>query len=250
MMTEEQIKAFREEGFIVWEDCLDREALEDVRRKVDRFDAETEARLREVGRDGISRVGEIAFTAHLAERDPSVAAFVTAPPFPDIVSALIGPDVSLYWDQAVYKRPETPRDFPWHQDNGYTPIEPAEYVTCWIPLEDVRVDMGPVWVRPQSHRLGPQPHQDTPLGRQCYFGDDPGIAVPVTVGSMIVFSSLLMHRSSPNMSRNTRKAYIVQYCDAHARHGATGERFERPVVVRGGTPQTLPGAGEARRLDP
>lgn len=238
-MTEEQMAAFREDGFFVWEDCLDLDTIQEVRRRIDRFDAENERRLQRVGRDGISRAGEIAFIAHLAERDPVLAEFVVAPLFPEIVSTLIGPDVALYWDQAVYKRAETPRDFPWHQDNGYTPIVPAEYVTCWIPLEDVSLAMGPVWVRPRSHHQGPQPHRETPLGQQCYFGDDAGVPVPVRAGSMIVFSSLLMHRSSPNRTKRTRKAYIVQYCDAGARHGETGEPFSRPVLLHRGQPRRI-----------
>ena len=42
---------------------------------------------------------------------------------------LLGPDVRLYWDQAVYKKPETPREFPWHQDTGYVFTEPQDYLT-------------------------------------------------------------------------------------------------------------------------
>ena len=49
---------------------------------------------------------------------------------------LIGGDVRLYWDQAVYKKGDTQEDFPWHQDNGYTFVNPQAYLTCWIPLTD------------------------------------------------------------------------------------------------------------------
>jgi len=34
-------------------------------------------------------------------------------------------------DQAVYKKPAIPR-IPVHQDNGYTYIEPQQYLTCWL----------------------------------------------------------------------------------------------------------------------
>ena len=42
----------------------------------------------------------------------------------------------LYWDQAVYKKPDTAASFPWHQDNGYAYVEPQQYLTCWIALTD------------------------------------------------------------------------------------------------------------------
>ncbi|MEZ5248214.1 MAG: hypothetical protein R2713_03060 [Ilumatobacteraceae bacterium] len=45
--------------------------------------------------------------------------FASRPEFADLCHDLVGPDVRLYWDQAVYKKPEKPRRFPWHQDNGY-----------------------------------------------------------------------------------------------------------------------------------
>jgi ectoine hydroxylase-related dioxygenase (phytanoyl-CoA dioxygenase family) len=48
---------------------------------------------------------------------------------------LLGPDVRLYWDQAVAKPPGATSDTPWHQDNGYGAVEPAEYVTTTLALD-------------------------------------------------------------------------------------------------------------------
>lgn len=238
-MTPEQLNGFREEGFFVWQDCLSSSDVDAARVACDEWDADHEKSLASSIQEGISRVGEIAFTAHLAEKTPTLSRLITLPPFVDIVTTLIGDDVSLYWDQSVYKRPETAREFPWHQDNGYTPIIPDEYVTCWIPLEDVTLDMGPVWVLPKSHTKGPVEHRQTPWGQQCYFGPESGQPVPVQKGSMIVFSSLLFHRSSANVSTKTRRAYIVQYCSAQARHKDTQEPFNRPVVISKGVAVSL-----------
>ena len=67
---------------------------------------------------------------------------------------LIGPDVRLYWDQAVYKKPGTESPFPWHQDNGYAFVEPQQYLTCWVALTDATEDNGCPWVVPGLHRRG------------------------------------------------------------------------------------------------
>ena len=48
----------------------------------------------------------------------------------------------MYWDQEVYKKPEKPRRVPWHQDNGYTYIEPQQYLTIWLALTDATEEMG------------------------------------------------------------------------------------------------------------
>ena len=47
---------------------------------------------------------------------------------------------------------------PWHQDNGYTPVEPEEYVTCTVALDPTTRENGCLWIQPGSHRRGPTPH--------------------------------------------------------------------------------------------
>jgi ectoine hydroxylase-related dioxygenase (phytanoyl-CoA dioxygenase family) len=66
--------------------------------------------------------------------------------------------VHLYWDQAVYKKPEKPHRVPWHQDNGHTYCEPQQYLTCWVALVDATVDNGCPWVLPRGHRAGALRH--------------------------------------------------------------------------------------------
>jgi hypothetical protein len=58
-------------------------------------------------------------------------------------SSQYGPDVRLYWDQAVYKKPRTEAPFPWHQDKGYTFVEPQQYLTRWVALTDADLKTGP-----------------------------------------------------------------------------------------------------------
>ncbi|MBW2373758.1 MAG: phytanoyl-CoA dioxygenase family protein [Deltaproteobacteria bacterium] len=76
------------------------------------------------------------------------AGVLYAPPVSELGHDLIGPDVRLYWEQAVYKYPERPRRFRWHQDNGCTYVKPQQYVTCWVALSDAMRDSGCPWGRP------------------------------------------------------------------------------------------------------
>ena len=62
-----------------------------------------------------------------------------------------------------------------HQDNGYVAIEPEHYLTCWLALNDATLENGCIWARPRSHLGSVVEHKPTPIGLQCYFGDDPGI---------------------------------------------------------------------------
>ena len=130
----------------------------------------------------------------------------------DLCADLIGPDVNLYWDQGVYKQPEKPRRFPWHQDNGYTFIEPQQYLTVWLALTDATVDNGCPWVVPGLHRHGTLLHRYVdPLGWECLSEPEDAVAAPVRAGGAVVFSSLTPHLTGPNTTDEARKAYILQY---------------------------------------
>ena len=72
---------------------------------------------------------------------------------------LVGPDVRLYWDQSVYKQPDGAEPVLWHQDNGYTYVEPQAYLTCWIAITDATPENGCVSVMPGVHRDGTLAHR-------------------------------------------------------------------------------------------
>jgi ectoine hydroxylase-related dioxygenase (phytanoyl-CoA dioxygenase family) len=43
----------------------------------------------------------------------------------------------------------------------------------------------------------------------CYFGS--GIPMTAPAGSMVVFSSVVIHRSGPNRTDRNRRVYLAQY---------------------------------------
>ncbi len=115
----------------------------------------------------------------------------------------------------MYKKPEKPRRFPWHQDNGYTFIEPQQYLTIWVALTDATVDNGCPRVAPGVHKLWTLAHRYVdPLGFECFDEPPSKVAAPVRAGGAVVFSSLTPHLTGPNTTDATRKAYILQYSHA------------------------------------
>jgi phytanoyl-CoA hydroxylase len=220
-LTAAQVAQFDELGFIVVEDAVEPATLARVTAEIDQFEAELEAALRTAadGRAFIAEADAITFTTHLVARSDEIRALATSDVFVDLSADLIGPDVNMYWDQAVYKKPEKPRRFPWHQDNGYTFIEPQQYLTCWLALTDATEQNGCPCVAPGVHRVGTLTHSYVdPLGFECFA--DPPIAArpaPVRAGSALVFSSLTPHMTGPNLTDAVRKAYILQYAPEGAR---------------------------------
>ena len=158
-LTPEQVEQFDEEGFVVVPDLIDADTLAEVRDDLDRLEAEVDAFLqtREDGRFSITETGALTIAIHAVTRSEKAKALSAHPAILGLCADLIGPDVRLYWDQAVYKKTEKPRRVPWHQDNGYTYVEPQEYLTVWLALTDATEENGCPEVAPGCHRHGTLP---------------------------------------------------------------------------------------------
>jgi phytanoyl-CoA hydroxylase len=211
-LTAAQLAAFDADGYVKLEGVFSAAEIAAVTAAIDPLEAEAEARLRAAGgRISISDADTITFTAHIARQSAVLRNFAAHPAILDICHDLVGDDVRLYWDQSVYKKSQKPQEFPWHQDNGYTFVEPQQYLTLWLPLVDVDEENGCPWIAPGLHRLGTLEHWATPIGLKCLEAAPDAVPVPARAGDAIVFSSLTPHRTGPNLRGAVRKAYILQY---------------------------------------
>ncbi len=213
IVTPEQARQYDEQGFFVLEDAIDAATLRELDLEIAPFDREVLEFLERQpeGRFSIAGVDTVSIAVHLVKRSHRLRDFCAGPLFADLCNDLIGPTARLYWDQAVYKQPHGAEPVLWHQDNGYTYVEPQAYLTCWVALTDATLDNGCVWVVPQLHRHGTLAHRNTPIGFQCLEDPDGAVPVPVRAGSIVVFTSLTPHATGLNATDDVRKAYIVQY---------------------------------------
>ncbi len=252
-LSADEAASFSAEGFVVLRGVLDPGLIATVRSIADELEKEREAELEaKGGREGISQQNAITFSSHLVAKSSALRDFVRNPVYSELCSDLIGPDVNLYWDQAVYKKPENPRRFPWHQDNGYTFVLPQQYLTCWTPLTTATIDNGCPQIVPGLHKFGTLEHTYIdPLGWECFNNPPVGpVSAEVEPGDIAVFSSLAPHLTGPNVTGNTRKSYIVQFAPAGAQvllgnsaeGPPTGRRLceggSQFAILRGGAPVT------------
>ncbi|MGH9186131.1 MAG: phytanoyl-CoA dioxygenase family protein [Acidimicrobiales bacterium] len=215
------LDAFRSDGFFVAEHLFNADECDDVV-------AHVEAAAFELAL-GEAHDGPLSYRPMMHLASPALTAVAAHSRWAPIVLPLLGTgDARLYWEQAVAKPPQSRTELPWHQDNGYTPLIPEEYVTCWLALDAAHVVNGCLWVIPGSHRHGTRRHRDGPgpfrIGHDGPAAD--GIPVPVRRGSVLVFSSLLLHRSGPNVTERPRRAWIIQYCGASARSALSGRLLD------------------------
>lgn len=217
-ITEAQARDYDERGFFVLPDAFTPDEVSEIRTEIDGYEEQATEWLREQGGSVmIADADAITFTVHLVKRSELLRRICSTGVLAELASDLLGPDVNLYWDQAVYKKPERPRRFPWHQDNGYAFLDPQQYLTCWIALTDATLRNGCPQVAPGLHRMGTLAHRYVdPLGFECLSDPADVVVAEVPAGGVVVFSSLTPHLTGPNTTGDVRKAYIVQYAPAGA----------------------------------
>jgi ectoine hydroxylase-related dioxygenase (phytanoyl-CoA dioxygenase family) len=244
----DQKARFAAEGYAVFEHALDGETLAMLREQCDRFVAREDARMDAAGVDtiGISHRGRRYFANECQRAQPALRAMLFSQTMADVCRATLGEDAYFFFDQFVVKGPEGGLPFSWHQDSGYVignggPPGHKPYLTCWCPLDDATAQNGTVRVLPFSKipaaSRGPLPHARQP-GTNDLVGwtDDSGaITVEVPAGSIVAFSSLLLHATGANQTSRLRRVYLAQYTpepmldleSAHLRRNAI------PLVRRG-----------------
>jgi phytanoyl-CoA hydroxylase len=232
LLSSEQRDRFDESGWLVVPDVIGGADLEQLVAELDDLQAEVDERLarRQDERILISERGAITFAVHPVLRSDAARRLARHPVLLGLAADLLGPDVNFYWDQAVYKRPEKPRRFPWHQDSGYAFVEPQHYLTCWLALTDATVHNGCPWVLPGGHRSGTLLHTWVdPLGLECFDGATGAVPAEAAAGGAVVFSSLTPHYTGPNTTAAVRKAYIAQYAPVGIRILAGDPMAGEPV---------------------
>jgi len=223
-ITRDDAEHYDAHGFLIVEDALPPVRVAEFLAHLDPLEARVDSFLRAQPdqRAFIADARAITFTVNPAGRDAKLRALISASPFRELAHDLLGPELRLYWDQAVYKKSERPRTFGWHQDNGYGFLSPQGYLTFWIALSDATRENGCLEVLPGLHKLGTLAHASSgdgiflelpdPLPRELPAPQ----SLPLRAGSLVAMSSLLPHRTGPNNTPHVRKAYIVQCCEESA----------------------------------
>jgi ectoine hydroxylase-related dioxygenase (phytanoyl-CoA dioxygenase family) len=221
---EAQAAQFAHEGYAVFEGALAGEALELLRAECDAFVRREDERMDALGVDslGISHRGRRYFANECQRERPALRRMLFSPTMAAVCRATLGPDAYFFFDQYVVKGPEGGLPFAWHQDSGYVvgnggPPDHAPYLTCWCPLDDATVENGTVRVLPFSKapasREAILPHDRQPGTNDLvgWPGEAEGITLEVPAGSIVAFSSRLLHATGANRSTAARRVYLAQY---------------------------------------
>ena len=158
-----------------------------------------------------------------------------SPAIVEKVASLVGPNVKLYTDEFFMKNPAREGQpfapYIWHQDAvNYDFFAPLDgFVTCWIALDEARIENGCMHMIPHSHTLGPIAR----TGRER-FVDHPSTAEPVAAevkpGYAVFHDGLNFHCSYPNLSSLPRRAIAFHYRRAETRYLGIEDKRLRDFV--------------------
>lgn len=175
--------------------------------------------------------------------EPRIRAFVLDVKLVGLVGELLGAAPLLFNDQIFMKPPRVGSEKPFHQDNFYFQLEPADQViTAWIALDDVDEENGCLRYIDGSH-LELLPHEPLP--------DQPYNLMPsaemidlskqslalVRKGGVVFHHSQTLHTSGRNRSDRWRRAHATHWVTANVRdnQNAQGQLaksyFNRPDLA-------------------
>lgn len=150
-LPKEQIKKFREDGHTLVRNMLSMEEVsfyEPVIVKAAEHYNTEKRKLEE--RDTYGKA--FLQIMNLWKQDKQVKEFVLARRFAKIAADLLGvKNVRLYHDQALFKEVGG-GPTPWHLDQYYWPLDSRDTVTMWMPLVDIKTEMGMLTFASGSHQ--------------------------------------------------------------------------------------------------
>jgi ectoine hydroxylase-related dioxygenase (phytanoyl-CoA dioxygenase family) len=237
-VTEEHVEQYRENGYVVVEDAFSETEVERMRSEADRvlelLVNSSLAHDRKSGRldivaddDGeqmvrkVQPVDDLSMTFTGVEADERIQ---------EMLRALMDDEPELMEEKLNYKQPlpePTPLDadrassaFPVHNDWAYYKAQdyPEGIVSTAVLLDDFTPDNGPLHVWPGTHGEHVEHEHVEGLGLQVpadeMEGHGDGEDLLCEAGSVLFFSSLLVHSSRPNTSGDPRRLMIYSHYPA------------------------------------
>ncbi len=161
MLTDEQIRQFRDDGFLVFEALIQGERLAYYKQVFDelvtqgsKMTEQTPHWALELDERGEPRAGLLHKVQGVCVVDDRVLELAREPAIIDRVALLIGENIDVFGTKFFPKLPNGGTSTGWHQDNYYFGTETDRIVSCGIYLEDSDVENGCLRVVPGSHRIG------------------------------------------------------------------------------------------------
>ncbi|MGH9916656.1 MAG: phytanoyl-CoA dioxygenase family protein, partial [Pyrinomonadaceae bacterium] len=211
-LTDEQVRSYKDEGYLLIPDLVSQKSAAALRREV--LDI-----MRVIGEE-TSKLRQ----SNQYLKGSGLDALINSPHLRAITERLMGGLSSVYLPFTAVKSTGGGR-FHFHQDNQYTRFD-GPGINLWVALQEINLENGCLQVVPRSHLQGTLEAVES--------GDDdthkkitwePSDFVPIKMqpGDGIAFSRLTVHGSGPNTTSEPRVGYAIQFHHNNVRALIDGE---------------------------
>ncbi|MBI3830795.1 MAG: phytanoyl-CoA dioxygenase family protein [Planctomycetes bacterium] len=212
MLTEQEVGQFWEDGYLVINDILSTDELEEMRAA-----AADPGVIR-----GLKDRGADEHCVHFLEITAKHEAFKKLARHPGItgrLAKLIGADIQLQHSKLATKPAKKGAGaFGWHQDFAYFPHTNTDLVAVMVMLDDATPENGGMYAVQGSHKLGLLNHiRDGYFAGSCmepkHWEGQPEKVVPLMAraGGISLHHAYTLHGSPPNRSGAPRRGIVFQY---------------------------------------
>lgn len=221
-LGDEQVRQFRERGFLLLRGVFSPELLELYEAEISALVAKLNRNTRPISERHPYFQAFIQVT-NLWPKSARARRFVMGQRCARIAAQLLGTaGVRIWHDQALYKEPGGGIT-PWHADQFYWPMASEKSVTAWVPLQPTSLDMGPLCFAAESHLrdygrdLAIGPESEARIGALL---DEVGLELhesPYELGDVSFHYGWTMHRTRANTTDRMRRAMTMIYMDEDMR---------------------------------
>ncbi len=227
LVTENDRRAYNDDGVVLIKQAVNPEELEDLRVAVD---AELNERARKqfsFGKDESTFRG----SQDMWRTDATFNRVCTQSGLPRISAELMDSNkINMFFDHLFVKDPGSSYVTSWHNDVPYWPVKGDKIISLWLALDDVTIESGALIFCLGSHKWnfafqphsfaytedGNTPEQELKAGLA---GTDYPVetrAFPMKAGDVLAFDAMAIHCAGPNTVKDRkRRGYAIRYAGDH-----------------------------------
>jgi ectoine hydroxylase-related dioxygenase (phytanoyl-CoA dioxygenase family) len=238
-LTPEQIAFYHENGYLTLDAITTPEEVEMLRGAYDRLFSSRAGR--EEGNQfdlaGTDEEGKEAALPQIlspSQYAPEMRDILARANAFSICRQLLGDDVEIGGEHAIFKPARTGSATPWHQDESYwSPDLDYRNISVWMPLQEATPENGCMQFIPGSHRFEVLPHQSIGGDDRVHgleLAENAGVDVshpaicPLPAGGATFHGGRMLHYTAPNRSAIPRRALIMMF-GAQGTPRTDGRRF-------------------------
>ena len=227
MIKEDQVKSFKEKGYLVIENLLPENILKDLQKVTEDF-VEKSKFIKE--NDSIFDLSDDHTPENPVVRrlkDPHLnhtvySDIIKNNLITDVVSKLIGDNLRLEHTKLNFKTAKGGEAIEWHQDWAFYPHTNDDIVEVGIFLDDCGNENGPLLCVPGSHKGPIDDHHQNGyfIGAvdpsKSHYNLETAEPIVAKAGSISVHHVRCLHGSRKNNSEKSRRVLFAGYCAADA----------------------------------